>query len=139
MGQAASTSKTASILSEPLSVQPRKLKKCASHIYISRLIKVLQTSKTSPTTLNQNEQRTSEVSESRLPDHTVTTINDFKTMVSPAKMYQNPHLLDIHRTHNSKPVQEDITQLALELYGPQTSQKQVIYISQFLSGLFLPL
>ncbi|KAL1188747.1 hypothetical protein V5N11_019087 [Cardamine amara subsp. amara] len=119
MGQAASTSKTPSILSEPLRVQPRKLKKCASHIYISRLIKVLQTSKTSPVKLNQNEQRSSQMSESRLPDP-VTTISDFKTMVSSAKMYQNPHLLDIHRTYNTKPMQEDMNQL----YGPQTSQKQ---------------
>ncbi|KAG7587172.1 hypothetical protein ISN45_Aa02g024000 [Arabidopsis thaliana x Arabidopsis arenosa] len=123
MGQAVSPSNSASLLSEPLRVQPRKLKRCASHIYISRLIKVLQTSKSSPTTLNQNEQRSSEMSERRLPD-SVITINDFKTMVSPAKRYQNPHLLDIHRTHNVKLVQEDMTKLALELYGPHTSQKQ---------------
>ncbi|XP_020891403.1 uncharacterized protein LOC9325103 isoform X2 [Arabidopsis lyrata subsp. lyrata] len=123
MGQAVSPSNSASLLSEPLRVQPRKLKRCASHIYISRLIKVLQTSKSSPTTLNQSEQRSFEMSERRLPD-SVITINDFKTMVSPAKRYQNPHLLDIHRTHNPKPVQEDMTKLALELYGPHTSQKQ---------------
>ncbi|CAE5964261.1 unnamed protein product [Arabidopsis arenosa] len=122
MGQAVSPSNSASFLSEPLRAQPRKLKRCASHIYISRLIKVLQTNKSSPTTLNQNEQRSSEMSERRIPD-TVITINDFKTMVSPAKRYQNPHLLDIHRTHNPKPVQEDMTKLALELYGPHTSQK----------------
>ncbi|XP_010416468.1 PREDICTED: uncharacterized protein LOC104702318 isoform X2 [Camelina sativa] len=123
MDQAASPSKTASLLSEPLRVQPRKLKRCASHIYISRLIKVLQTSKSNPTTLNQIEQRTSDMSERRLPDP-VTSISDFKTMVSPAKRYQNPHLLDIHRTHNSKPVPEDRTQLALDLNGSHTSQKQ---------------
>ncbi|CAL9240792.1 unnamed protein product [Arabidopsis halleri] len=123
MGQAVSPSNSASLLSEPLRAQPRKLKRCASHIYISRLIKVLQTSKSSPTTLNQNEQRSSEMSERRLPD-SVIAINDFKTRVSPAKRYQNPHLLDIHRTHNPKPVQEDMTKLALELYGPHTSQKQ---------------
>ncbi|XP_010428609.1 PREDICTED: uncharacterized protein LOC104713225 isoform X2 [Camelina sativa] len=123
MDQAASPSRTASLLSEPLRVQPRKLKRCASHIYISRLIKVLQTSKSSPTSLNQIEQRPSEMSERRLPDP-VTSISDFKTMVSPAKRYQNPHLLDIHRTHNSKPVEEDRTQLALDLNGSHTSQKQ---------------
>lgn len=133
MGQAVSPSNSASLLSEPLRVQPRKLKRCASHIYISRLIKVLQTSKSSPTTLNQSEQRSFEMSERRLPD-SVITINDFRTMVSPAKRYQNPNLLDIHRTHNPKPVQEDMSKLALELYGPHTSQKQVIYTSLFLSG-----
>lgn len=136
MGQAVSPSKTASPLSEPLRVQPRKLKRCASHIYISRLIKVLQTSKSSPTTLNQIEQRSSEMSERRLPDP-VITISDFKKMVSPAKRYQNPHLLDIHRTHNPKPVQEDMTQLALELYGPHTSQKQVIYITVLIRLILL--
>ncbi|KAG7590261.1 hypothetical protein ISN44_As07g024450 [Arabidopsis suecica] len=123
MGQAVSPSNSSSFLSEPLRAQPRKLKRCASHIYISRLIKVLQTSKSSPTTLNQNEQRSSEMSERRIPD-SVITINDFKTIVSPAKRFQNPHLLDIRRTHNPKPVQEDMTKLALELYGPHTSQKQ---------------
>ncbi|XP_023643460.1 uncharacterized protein LOC17894047 isoform X2 [Capsella rubella] len=125
MGQAASPSRTASLLSEPLRVQPRKLKKCASHIYISRLIKVLQTSKSSPTTLNQIEQRSSEMSERRLPDP-VKTISDFKTKESPAKRYQTPHLrlLELHRTHNPKPMPEDRTQLALDLNGPQTSQKQ---------------
>lgn len=124
MGQAVSPSNTASLLNcEPLRVQPRKLKRCASHIYISRLIKVLQTSKSSLATLNQNEQRSSEMSERRLPD-SVITINDFKAIVSPPKRYQNPHLLDMHRAHNPKPVQEDMTKLALELYGPHTSQKQ---------------
>lgn len=143
MGQAVSPSKNASLLSEPLRVQPRKLKKCASHIYISRLIKVLQNSKSSPTTLDQIEQRSSEMSERGLPDP-VTTITDFKSMVSPSNRYQNPHLLDLHRTHNPKPVQEDMTQLALELFGPNhTSQKQVKYIHhcsypvKFLSSLIL--
>ncbi|XP_010471699.1 PREDICTED: uncharacterized protein LOC104751451 isoform X2 [Camelina sativa] len=123
MDQAASPSRSASLLSEPLRVQTRKLKRCASHVYISRLIKVLQTSKSSPTTLNQIELRSSDMSERRLPDP-VTSISDFKTMLSPAKRCQNPHLLDIHRTHNSKPVPEDRTQLALDLNGPHTSQKQ---------------
>ncbi|VVA95388.1 unnamed protein product [Arabis nemorensis] len=123
MDQAVSPSKNASVLNEPLRIQPRKLKKCASHIYISRLIKVLQNSKSSPATLQQIEQRSSEMSERILPDP-VTTISDFKTMVSPPKRYQNPYMLDLHRTYNAKPVQEDITPIALELYGPNTSQKQ---------------
>lgn len=126
MDQAVSPSKNASLSSQPLKIQPRKLKKCASHIYISRLIKVLQNSKSSPATLNQTEQRSSD---RVLPDP-VTTISDFKTMVSPPKRYQNPHMLDINRTHNQKPLQEDITSpLALELYGSHTSQKQVNYTS----------
>lgn len=128
--QATCTSKTVSLLSEPLRVQPRKLKKCASHIYICRLIKVLQTSKNSLTTLNQTEPSSSEMSERRLPDPVTTIISDdFKTMVSSSTRYQNPHLLDmLHRTHNPKPVQEDMTQLGLEHYGPpHTSQKQVIF------------
>ncbi|CAA7042599.1 unnamed protein product [Microthlaspi erraticum] len=120
MGQAVSPSKNASSLvtEQPLRVQPRKLKKCASHIYISRLIKVLQTSS------NQKEQRSSETSQPKLPDPVTTTISDFKSMASPSKKYQNPHLLDLHKAQNPKPAQEDMTKLALDLYGPQASHKQ---------------
>ncbi|XP_024008965.1 uncharacterized protein LOC18009086 isoform X2 [Eutrema salsugineum] len=122
MGQAVSPSKNASLLNEPLRVQPRKLKKCASHVYISRLIKALQTSKS-----NQIEQRSSEMLQPcGLPDP-VTPINDFKSMVSPSQRYQYPHPLDLHKTHNPKPVQEDMTQLALELYGPHTSSQKQSY------------
>ncbi|CAH2067457.1 unnamed protein product [Thlaspi arvense] len=127
MGQAVSPSKNASLLSEPLRVQPRKLKKCASHIYISRLIKTLQNSKSSPATLiNQIEQRSSETSQRGLSDP-VTTVNDFESMVSPSKRYQTPHLLDLHKSYIAKPVQEDMTQLALELYGPHTSSQKQSY------------
>lgn len=104
MGQALSLTKNASLLSEPLRVRPRKLKRCASHIYICRLIKALQTSKSSPVALlSQTEERSLEMSQCRLPDP-VTTISDFKTMVPPSKTYQSP-----------KPVEENMTQLGLDL------------------------
>ncbi|CAF2065050.1 unnamed protein product [Brassica napus] len=104
MGQAVSHTKNASLLSEPLKVRPRKLKRCASHIYICRLIKALQTSESSPVALlNQTEERSLKTS---------------------SKRYQNPHLLDLGKTHNPKPVQENMTQLDLELYAPHTTQKQ---------------
>ncbi|WZY76969.1 hypothetical protein YC2023_023353 [Brassica napus] len=115
MGQALSSpTKNAS----PLSVRPRKLKRCASHIYICQLIKALQTRES-----NQTEQRSSETPQYRLPDP-VTTTSDFKTNVAPSIRYQNPHLIDLYKTCNPKPVQEDQTQLSLELYGPKTTQKQ---------------
>ena len=109
MGQAVSPTKNASLLSEPLRVRTRKFKKCASHIYICRLIKALQTSKSSPVALlNQTEERSLKTS---------------------SKRYQNPHLLDLGKKHNPKLVQENMTQLGLELYAPHTTQKQVnIYI-----------
>uniref|UniRef100_A0A1J3F813 Uncharacterized protein n=1 Tax=Noccaea caerulescens TaxID=107243 RepID=A0A1J3F813_NOCCA len=124
MGQAVSPSNNASSLvtEQPLRIQPRKLKKCASHIYISRLIKELQTSTKSSS--NQNEQRSSETSQRKLPDPVTTTISDFKSMASPSKRYQNPHLFDLHKAHNPKPSQEDMAKLALDLYGPQASHKQ---------------
>ncbi|CAN7054666.1 unnamed protein product [Brassica rapa subsp. trilocularis] len=104
MGQAVSPTKNASLLSEQLRVRTRKFKKCASHIYICRLIKALQTSKSSPVALlNQTEERSLKTS---------------------SKRYQNPHLLDLGKTHNPKPVQENMTQLGLELYAPHTTQKQ---------------
>ncbi|XP_056847000.1 uncharacterized protein LOC108834832 isoform X2 [Raphanus sativus] len=104
MGQALSLTKNASLLCEPLSVRPRKFKRCASHIYICRLIKALQRSKSSPVALlNQTEERSLEMSQCRLPDP-VTTISDFKTMVPPSKRYQSP-----------KPVEENMTQLGLDL------------------------
>ncbi|CAH8284839.1 unnamed protein product [Eruca vesicaria subsp. sativa] len=110
MGQAVSHTKNAS----PFSVRPRKFKKCATHIYICHLIKALQTSKS-----NQAEQRPSEVSQCRLPDP-----SDFKTKVAPSIRYQNQHLIDLHKTYSPTPVEEDKTQLSLELYGPHTTQKQ---------------
>nr|VDD64554.1 unnamed protein product [Brassica oleracea] len=104
MGQAVFHTKNASLLIEPLKVRPRKLKRCASHIYICRLIKALQTSESSPVALlNQTEERSLKTS---------------------SKRYQNPHLLDLGKTHNPKPVQENMTQLDLELYAPHTTQKQ---------------
>ncbi|XP_010540178.1 PREDICTED: uncharacterized protein LOC104814031 [Tarenaya hassleriana] len=66
-GSASSPSKKASFRSDPLRVQPKKLKRCASHIYISRLIRVLQAS-TSPRALHQNEPIPSEVSVRRYPN-----------------------------------------------------------------------
>ncbi|KAF8080391.1 hypothetical protein N665_0949s0013 [Sinapis alba] len=111
MGQAVSPTKNAS----PLSIRPRKLKKCASHIYICRLIKALQS--------NQTEQRSLDMSQCRLPDP-VTTSSDFKSKIVPSNRFENPHLFDLHKTHDPKPVQEDKTQLSLELYGPHTTQKQ---------------
>ncbi|KAG2313379.1 hypothetical protein Bca52824_024936 [Brassica carinata] len=108
MGQAVSSTKNAS----PLSVRPRKLKRCASHIYICRLIKALQT-----------EQRSSETSQCRVPDP-VATINDLNSKIAPTNRFENPHMFDLHKTHDPKPVQEDNTQLSLELYGPHTTQKQ---------------
>lgn len=139
MGQAVSPSKNASshVTEPPLRVQPRKLKRCASHIYISRLIKELQTSTKSSS--NQNEQRSSETSQRKLPDPVTTTISDFKSMAFPSKSYQNPHLFDLHKAHNPKPSQEDMAKLALELYGPQTSHKQVhiLHCSYSCKSLYL--
>ncbi|XP_013621243.1 PREDICTED: uncharacterized protein LOC106327602 [Brassica oleracea var. oleracea] len=115
MGQALSSpTKNAS----PLSVRPRKLKRCASHIYICQLIKALQTRES-----NQTEQRSSETPQYRVPDP-VTTTSDFKSNVAPSIRCQNPHLIDLYKTCNPKPVQEDQAQLSLELYGPKTTQKQ---------------
>ncbi|KAG2281863.1 hypothetical protein Bca52824_053083 [Brassica carinata] len=96
MGQAVSSTKNAS----PLSVRPRKLKRCASHIYICRLIKALQT-----------EQRSSETSQCRVPDP-VATINDLNSKIAPTNRFEN-HMFDLHKTHDPKPVQEDNTQLSL--------------------------
>lgn len=122
MGQAVFHTKNASLLIEPLKVRPRKLKRCASHIYICRLIKALQTSESSPVALlNQTEERSLKTS---------------------SKRYQNPHLLDLGKTHNPKPVQENMTQLDLELYAPHTTQKQVTYTyncSSLVSSLFFNL
>ncbi|KAL0801935.1 hypothetical protein Bca101_057111 [Brassica carinata] len=113
IGQAVSPTKNASLLSEPLRVRPRNLKRCASHFYICRLIKLLQSSKSSPVALlNQTEERSLEMSQCRLPDP-VTIISDFNTMVAPSKSYQS-----------SKLVQENMTQLSLELYAPHIAQKQ---------------
>ncbi|CAN8240080.1 unnamed protein product [Cochlearia groenlandica] len=120
MGQAVvSTSKNASHSSEPVRVKPRKLKKCASHIYISHLIKALQNNKSSH--INQNHQRSS--SEHVLLDPK-TTITDLKTMVTPSQRHQNMRILDINRTHCTKPMQEDMNKLSFDLYGPHTSHNQ---------------
>lgn len=122
MGQALSSpTKNAS----PLSVRPRKLKRCASHIYICQLIKALQTRES-----NQTEQRSSETPQYRVPDP-VTTTSDFKSNVAPSIRCQNPHLIDLYKTCNPKPVQEDQAQLSLELYGPKTTQKQVAFLTVF--------
>lgn len=122
MGQALSSpTKNAS----PLSVRPRKLKRCASHIYICQLIKALQTRES-----NQTEQRSSETPQYRVPDP-VTTTSDFKSNVAPSIRCQNPHLIDLYKTCNPKPVQEDQAQLSLELYGPKTTQKQVAFLTAF--------
>ncbi|CAH8386292.1 unnamed protein product [Eruca vesicaria subsp. sativa] len=125
MAQAASPTNNASLLSETLRVLPRKLKRCASHIYICRLIKTLQTSKsTNLVALNQTEERSSEMSQCSFPDPVAT-------MFAPTKRYQNPHLLDLGKTHNPKQVQENMTQLGLELYAPHTTQKQMQQMSPY--------
>ncbi|KAJ0231606.1 hypothetical protein HA466_0297320 [Hirschfeldia incana] len=116
MGQAVSSTKNAS----PLSVRPRKLKRCASHIYICHLIKALQSSKS-----NLTELRSSDMSQWRVPNPVTTTTSDFKSKFAPTNRFQNPHLIDFHTTCNPKLVEEDKTQLSLELYGPHTTQKQI--------------